>query len=638
MAFVMVLCLFMATLTILRFAFMIMNWETFSSASVLELFLSFLNGTRFDLRFILIITGVFFLALHIPGSMMSIPQSVRKILWLPFILFLPAIALCLLNMHYYTEAGRHLSHEIFSVTSDANDLKASLKMVAQYRWSIMAFFGLSVLLTLGWGAILGRMWKADRKSGVRLEIAWLVIFVLFLFLGVRGTVTGRPLRMSNAFIQGSTELGHLSLNPLFTVEKDLTERGTAIPTFFRETEAVATVRELLGSSGTSWLGDNTPLLRKTVNSLPGPEVKYNVVFILLESWSPAFLGVYGNPEGLTPEFDNLAAGGLLFTNFYSVGKRTDEGLAAVCLGIPSFNNSRISGKGSFLSGALEQNRYRGIGGILADNGYSSVFIHGESSDTFRQASLARLAGFNKHFGSGELKLTRQETSGPWGGWDHVMLDRLFQTILGEREPFAVFWISLSNHEPYSLPDRTFQTARPGDPNGKFKDSIRYTDHHLGKFFDRIRGEDLFNRTIFVITADHSARIITSMEERYHIPLLIYAPGVVKPGLSTLVGSQLDLIPTLLDLLGLSSPHHAMGSSLFDKESKRFAFLKFSPGYGWIRGQDLLEISPDGTVIGSHRIGTGETTGGDTDLRRRELLSFLQVGQMLLIEDRFAPVP
>ncbi|MBN2719884.1 MAG: LTA synthase family protein [Proteobacteria bacterium] len=411
-----------------------------------------------------------------------------------------------------------------------------------------------------------------------------------------------------------------------------------LPEHYPEKEAFKTVRELLDSPDTVWLEENSPVLRKNGSFPENPEKLLNLVVLVLESWSNVNIGAYGSSKGLSPEFDKLADNGFLFENFFAVGNRTIEGLAAICIGIPSFNHFNHMTKGSFLSGSLEQNRYKGIGSIFGERGYSTVFLHGESSKTFRQSSLARLAGFQKHLGIEELKIKPGETSGPWGLWDHVMMDRLLEVTESEPEPFLAVWMSLSNHPPYVLPDDTFKTARPGDEDGQFGDTLRYTDHFLGRFFEKAKERDFFKNTVFVITADHCARSISTMESRYRIPLLVYAPGIVAPGVGKEVGSQLGFIPSMLDLLGIGAGHHAMGNSLFDRQAQRFAFLNFAQGYGWVSDNLFFEMDPDGGVTGVFDLDSGESFVGGLSGNREKLLSFLQVGKTMLLRNQFVPAP
>jgi len=628
----------LATMTGFRLAFMAVNRDIISSIGAPRVLFSLLNGIRFDLHAVLFILAPFFLVLHVPGKWKFSGAVPKVFLWIPLAAFLPGIMLWLIDIHYYTEAGRHLSYEVFLVGGEKYDLGATLKMIAIYRWSIVVFFTLAAMLLLAWKKVVNGFRKGAAGMKLPSELLWLLVFLLFVVGGLKGTLTGKPLRMSDAFIQGRTELGHLTLNPLFTVGRSLIGGAKKVPEYYPEEEALRTVRGLLGAPDTKWDGgEQAPLLRRSANRRSREENRYNVVVLVLESWSARYVGAYGGGSGVTPEFDRLAGEGLLFSDFYAVGNRTIEGLAALCLGIPSFNHFNDMTKGSFLSGSLEQNRYRGIGAILADSGYSSVYVHGESSGTFRQSSLARLAGFQEHLGREELQLEPDETDGSWGGWDHVMLARFLKVIKGEREPFLAVWMSLTNHPPYSLPDDRFKTASPGDADGQFMDSIRYTDYHLGRFFEKIRKEDFFGRTIFVITADHSARNISTMGNRYRVPFLVYAPGIIGPGVNGKVGSQLGFIPTILDLLGLESDHHAMGNSLFDDGTEGFAFLNFSQGYGWVSGGLWLEADPDGSLTGAYDSVSGESFQGDVSGYGKQLRSFLQVGSSLLLGNRFEDV-
>jgi len=629
--------LYILTMTVLRFIFFIVNRKAFSGISITEFLLSFTNGIRFDLNVMLVITGLLYFLLHIPGNWKYRSSRTRWLFWLPLAAFIPVVGISLFNVHYYADSGRHLSYEIFTVYSDRHDILSVVEMMAVYGWTILVFISLSALLIWAWKKSLAGFYRRKGEARIKAELLWLAVFILFLIMGLRGKIVGRPLGMSDAFILGQTELGHLALNPIYTIGRSILDDGSVVPTYLEEEKAIKVVRKLLGSERTtSWLGDDTPLFRKTGANKNGLKTKYNVVLLLMESWAPRFLGAYGGDRNTTPEFDDLAENGLLFEHFYAAGNRTIEGLCAVCLGLPSFNRFGGPVAGSYLSGSLEQNSYVGIGDILGEQGYTSIYIHGESSRNFRHASLPAMAGFDKHLGRDELKLTKADTEGPWGGWDHVLLDKLYDVISTEKEPFFAMWISLTNHPPYILPDDTFVKSAPGDPDAGFKDSLRYTDYHLGRFFERIRKEDQFNRTIFIITADHATRSTATMEERYHIPLLIYAPAIIKPGRDRRVGSQLDLTPTIIDLLGIEGYHHAMGTSLLDDAAERFAFLNFMQGYGWITGREILEVNPDGQPLRITDLDTGQTVTGDIKGRTETLLSFVQTAKTLSIENRFAP--
>ena len=82
----------------------------------------------------------------------------------------------------------------------------------------------------------------------------------------------------------------------------------------------------------------------------------------------------------------------------------------------------------------------------------------------------------------------------------------------------------------------------------------------------------------------------------------------------------------------------MGNSLFDEGKQGFAFLNFSSGYGWVSGGDLVEVGPDGGLLGIRNINTGEEAHGQAEEHRKKLLSYLQIGRKMHLENRFMPVP
>jgi hypothetical protein len=320
-----VIAFLVLVMAFLRLAFLTVNWPVFKRFSSAELTYSFINGARFDLRVILLLYGLIFLFVHIPIRWKGGESVLRRVIFSSVVLFLPVLALSVLNVHYYAEAGRHLSYEIMAVGGDRNDLLASLKMIGNYRWSIFLFIVLSVILLQSGRMILARTFRPGNNPNLRSRFVWMLLFLCFTTLGFRGTVTGRPLRMHHAFVQGSTELGHLTLNPVFTVLESMIESEGGNPAFFTEEEALKTVGTLLDSEGTVWNGADAPLYRHKVDPRRESPLPYNLVILVLESWSPRYIGAYGSSSGLTQEFDQLAASGILFDDFYAVGSRTDEG-------------------------------------------------------------------------------------------------------------------------------------------------------------------------------------------------------------------------------------------------------------------------------------------------------------------------
>jgi len=631
------LCLFLtlAVFQLFRLIFLAAHWDFYRNDGLADLLVAFLIGFRFDLHTGLAVIGLPFLLLHLPGDWKRNIFVNRVLVWMPVPALLLAFSLLLIDVHYYSEAGRHLAQEVFMATDNAGDLASSLIMISQYRWSILFFFILAPLFLAVWK-------KAGRFSRFQLsfpglinEIVFFVLFLVVFVIGVRGTLEPKPLKTGHAFSQGKLELGHLALNGIFTVERTLISGKGEVVNYFIPSEAAKIVLSLLNIEDVNRGNSRFPVYRKHIPAVDSPldstKRKPNVVLIILESWGAKYIGAMGSPVKATPVFDRLAGEGLLFTNFYATGRRSQEAMTSLLMGVPLY-----SGLDIFTSG-LEQNSFRGIGRIFADNGYSTVFMHGGKVGTLGLNGFAGVAGFGKYIGMEDLDLAPGEYDGAWGVYDHAMLGHVNEELRRQQDPFFLLWFSLSSHEPFRIPEGSEQIMANESREGKMYNALHYTDSSLGEFFRQAEKEDYFKNTVFVLVADHSAgRHLVSIRERHLVPLLIYAPGRLQPGVVDLVGSQLDLVPTLMDVAGISGWHHALGNSLLGPGPK-YAFANLGNVFGWFTGDRVLTVNTDGTAPKLYNYRTGRSVDADISESKKEVLSFVQVSKTLIRDNRLAPV-
>lgn len=312
----------------------------------------------------------------------------------------------------------------------------------------------------------------------------------------------------------------------------------------------------------------------------------NIVLISVESLSAEFLGAYGNPGGLTPRLDRLAAEGLLFSRLYATGTRTVRGLEALSLGTPPIPGQAIVRR-------PDNDHLTTLGEILRRQGYETLFLYG---------GYGYFDNMNAFFAGNDYRVV-DRTNFPkesvvfaniWGVADEslyanaiVELDRAH----GAGKPFLAHVMTTSNHRPYSYPDGRIAIPSPGGRAG----AVSYTDFAIGQFIDLAKGKPWFKDTLFVITADHCASAAgkTSLPVNgYHIPLLLYAPDLLPPGRDDRLVSQLDLPPTLLDLLGLPGDDHFFGKSLFEQGSEGGrAFLSNYQELGYYKDDLLTVLGP-----------------------------------------------
>lgn len=641
-AFLAATALCLGAFLFLRLAFFAATRNLYASAPAGEILGAFLRGARYDLHVTALLTGLPFLLLHLPGQWKRGALPAWILLWSPYPALLAGIFLGVADIPYYLEVGRHLSFEVSMVAR--GDKVSTLGMILGYKWWLLFFLLVAAPFTVGWRKAVSLFWQAPgeapkKPDGAARETAWLAGALLFLLFSLHGSLGAGPLRASQAFPGGSIELGHLALSPLFTIEK-AAELTDASDLFFMEKgKAVANLARLVSTPETRFLDPRYPLFRVNgpLRALPSFSATPNVVILLMESFSGAFVGALGGEPGVTPRFDALARDGLLFTNILSVGTRSPEGFAAVALGTPLFNHAGEQSAAAFDPPGA--GHFRGVGSILGSRGYSSLFIRGAKRDSSGVGTLARRAGIARVAGLEDLSTRAgEEERFDWGIEDDRMAEILAGEIGSLPAPFLLTWLSLSSHSRHQVPER-FRWFPEDDPNGGFKDTLRFADEALGRFFDLAREEPWFPDTLFVITADHTGGKIQGLPplERHRVPLLFYAPGRVQPGRRETLGTQMDILPTLLDLAGVDEPHHAFGRSLLRAGGKEFAFVNLGQGYGWFQDGLFLTLDPGGKGVSARDAATGDPLAGEAPRGPRDdFLSFVQGALDLLGRERLAP--
>lgn len=271
--------------------------------------------------------------------------------------------------------------------------------------------------------------------------------------------------------------------------------------------------------------------------------KLNVVVLAEESLGAEFVGAYGDVRGLTPEFDALAKQGLLFTHTYASGTRTVRGLEAMSASLPPIPGDSVvkrAGNASVVT----------WGEVMQGLGYHASFLYG---------GYGYFDNMNAYFGANGFAVSdRRDIADPgfaniWGVADEDLFRHAvayFDQRAGEGRPFFSLVMSTSNHKPY-----TFPAGIPGVPEkgGGREAGVRYADFAIGQFFREARKHAWFGNTLFVVMADHGARVYGAAEiplYSYEIPFLVLAPGRLPPRKVEALTGQIDLAPIVLGLLGL----------------------------------------------------------------------------------------
>ena len=349
-------------------------------------------------------------------------------------------------------------------------------------------------------------------------------------------------------------------------------------------EAFSLVHQLLKTSDAEFVGSNEESIYRQISNV-GAEKRLNVVLISVESFSADFMASFGNQQGITPFLDSLAQRSLLFTNLYATGTRTVRGLEALSLCVPPTPGQSIVRR-------PHNEELFSLGKVFNEKGYESKYIYG---------GYGYFDNMSYFFGNNGYTVVDRSAiddedidyENVWGVAD----ENLFELAIKEMDkgstekPVFAHIMTTSNHRPYTYPDGRIDIPSHTSRQG----AVKYTDYAIGKFIKESSRKPWFNNTLFVIVADHCASSAGKTElpvNKYHIPMLIYAPSHITPGRMERLMSQIDIGPTLLGLLNFSYASKFYGYDMFKLEPGRErAFISTYQSLGYIKGDKLIVLSP-----------------------------------------------
>jgi phosphoglycerol transferase MdoB-like AlkP superfamily enzyme len=256
-----------------------------------------------------------------------------------------------------------------------------------------------------------------------------------------------------------------------------------------------------------------------------------------------------------------------------------------------------------------------FGALARSQGYATLFVQPAARHAWRYDSVVASLGFEDYYSAGDIPLRRDypDPDASSTGWDYDMLMFALDKIDALGEPFVAGLVTGTSHKPFPDPGPPFRGARPAAPNSEeaFLATLRYSDWALGEFMRAARTRPWFEHTAFVLFADHGVHRLpglgiqaATMRERNHIPMLIYFPAGLDAGETDVIASQLDILPTLMDLAGFSERYAALGESLMQRRSG-WAFVSDASG-----GNGIGLIADDGFV--RHDLRRRLEAGGNDD--------------------------
>ncbi|WP_240371883.1 LTA synthase family protein [Anoxybacteroides rupiense] len=295
----------------------------------------------------------------------------------------------------------------------------------------------------------------------------------------------------------------------------------------------------------------------------------NVIYIHLESFQNFLINYKLNGQEVTPFLNSLTRdpNTMYFDNFFhqtGQGKTSDAEfmLENSLFGLPQ--GSVFTTKG--------QNTYQAAPAILGQLGYTSAVFHGNYKTFWNRNEIYKSFGFSHFFDASYYDMNDEDVLN-YGLKDKPFFRESIPLLQTLKEPFYVKFITLSNHFPYLINDKeaTIQPATTGDGSvDRYFQTARYLDEAIKEFFDYLKQSGLYDRSVIILYGDHYGisenhneamsqvigKEITPFEhaQLQRVPLFIRVPGV-KGGVMHQYGGQIDLLPTVLHLLGIDTKNY-----------------------------------------------------------------------------------
>lgn len=547
---------------IARLYFIIMQYHLSFQNSLGDLIQTFLHGIRLDLSttgYYLLIPMLFFIpAVIIKGNWYRV-----LVRWYTYFMVIFTSIIIISDANLYSFWGFRMDYTPMLYLKTPGEAMASVSVLRIILFAVSIII-LSFFIIYMYNKLIDRFFS--NFYPIRFPLAAILFFTLLwgtLIIPIRGGFGVAPINAGSVYFSKNMFLNHTAINAVWNVGTSaFMQNPVKNPYQFGDSSSAGDVVESLTRKG------GLPV--NVLNT-----AKPNVILIVLESYSGYLIGALGGDSLATPNFNKYAKEGILFSEFYASGTRTDKALPAILDGYPAQPAQSI------IKEPKKTQTLPSLVKILTGNGYNSSFWYGGEIN---------FANFNSFvIGSGFQVIITKDNFDPkdynakWGVHDHVLFQTLMDSMKNVKEPFLKVVLTLSSHEPYDVPmDPVFNGS---DIKSRYKNSVYYTDKTLGSFIEWARKEPWWKNTLIIMVADHAARNTEDMpnyeKNVFKIPMLWLGGALSKGGLNiNKTGSQVDIPVTLLNQMGLPG-NFPFAKDLLSADSKSFAFYTYNEGFGFI---------------------------------------------------------
>lgn len=546
-----------------RLAFVLYNSSEIQPGSYYETSLSFLHGLRLDLSTACILIFIPFILWVLNQSVKSeLIQRINNGYNYGVIILVTIFSVA--NIEMYREWGTLLSTRALKYILYPKEVLSFISTGTVFALFFFCIF--FAVVGINFYKKLVPNFSASPQNTRRIIINSFV-FPILLFIGGRGGIQQSPINESSSCFSTIQINNSIATNNIWYLGHSIIDTNDERnPYKFLDVGNAKTVTEELFHASSN----------KTQNILKIP--RPNIVFIVLESWTADIVERLVGEKDITPHFNDLTKEGLLFTQMYGSGFRTEQGLVSIFSGFPAQPNNSI------ITTPSKAEKLPSLTKELAKQGYQLSFYYGGEIEFANMKSYLLNSDFKKIIDKKDF--SKNQLNSKWGAHDEYVLERQLVDLKNEKQPFCSVVLTLSSHEPFEVPMET--PFKGSEESECFKKAAYYSDHCLYTYFEKAKKEPWFKNTLFILVADHGHRLPKNrdmnMPESKKIVAMITG-GALIDSLSgktmNKICNQNDIATTLLEQLKLNHKDFIWSKDLFNPLTKEFAYYSNENVLGWI---------------------------------------------------------
>lgn len=377
----------------------------------------------------------------------------------------------------------------------------------------------------------------------------------------------------------------------------------------------------------------------------------NLIVVQMESFQNFLLGLSIDGQEVTPNLNKLISSEHYFNNFYTnagQGTTSDaEFVVNTSLYVP---HHEVATSSNYMTKELPS-----LPKLMKANGYNTATFHTNSVEFWNRKTLYKVLGFDKYY---DQSFYGDDDHIAFGSSDEVLYAKTVPELVkmdAKDDPFYAMVISMSAHHPYKMPESKFKMTLPkryeGTLVGDYVLAQNYADYAMGQFLDELKSSGLWDDSVIVFYGDHQGVSLYSLDgnekslmeemvgheygytDMFNVPFIVHAPGINQPTVYTQTGGQIDILPTVANLLGISMKDQLhFGEDLMNQQTNLLPVRHFLPTGSFINDTSLYLTGVDYDDGNNYNLIDGsETEGGSTQAQFDAVQRLLNMSNSYILQ-------